>query len=140
MTLAFLILELFCLRLRVACALEFLISFSSFYISILLFMSVYSRNTDRVYEPLLKIGERRVQSVSKYEYLGIIMDDRLNMDSHIEHITKKVQAKLSILRKIRRHISEESALLIFKTMILCHFDYGDFVVDSGTTKKTGNLD
>ena len=104
-------------------------------------MLIYSRNIDRVQEPLLKIGEKRVQSVSNYEYLGIIMDDRLNMDNHIEHSTKKVQAKLSILQKIRRHISEESALLIFKTMILCHFDYGDFVVDSGTVKKkTGNLD
>ena len=53
-----------------------------------------------------------------------------------------VQGKLCVLRKIRRHITEESALVIFKTLImtLCHFDYGDFTVDSGTKVVVDRLD
>ena len=60
------------------------------------------------------------------------MDDKLCMDNHIDHVMKKVQGKLCILRKFRRHITEKTALRIYKCLIMCHFDYGDFVVDSGT--------
>ena len=59
------------------------------------------------------------------------MDDKLNMNNHIEHITKKVQGKLCILRKLRRYKTEDVALRIVKGLILCHFDYEDFVVESG---------
>ena len=81
-----------------------------------------------------------MQYVTKYEYLGIVIDDGLNNNTHIEHIMKNVQGKLCVLRKVRRHISEEAALLIFKTLILCHFDYGDIVADSGKKVAVGKLD
>ena len=78
--------------------------------------------------------------VSKYEYFGVIIDDKLNMNSHIDHIIKKVQGKLCILCKIRRYITENVALRIFKGLILCHFDYGDFVVESGNKGTIDKLD
>ena len=103
-------------------------------------MMVYSGNIGVHPETLLEISGRWLQHVSKYEYLGVIMDDILDMNNHIEHITKKVQVKLSILRKIRRHITENSAMRIFKGLIMCHFDYGDFVIDSGTRVNIDKLD
>ena len=103
-------------------------------------MIVHGRSIDVNQESLLKIGGKSLQNVSRYEYLGVVMDDKLNMNGHIEHITKKVQGKLCVLRKIRRHITEASALLIFKTLIMCHFDYGDFTVDSGTKVIVDRLD
>ena len=62
------------------------------------------------------------------------------MSNHIEHIIKKVQTKLSTLRKFRRHISEITALRIYKSLIMCHMDYGDFVIDSGLKKNVDKLD
>ena len=62
------------------------------------------------------------------------------MNNHIEHIIKKVQAKLSTLRKLRKYISENTALKIYKTLIMCHMDYGDFVIDSGTKRNIDRLD
>ena len=68
-------------------------------------MAIHSRNINAEFVPSLEIAGSKLQNVSKYEYLGVIMDDKLNMNNHIEHITKKVQGKLSILRKLRRHIN-----------------------------------
>ena len=45
---------------------------------------------------------------------------------------KKVQGKLCILRKFRRHVTERTALQIYECLIMCHFDCGDFVIDSGS--------
>ena len=74
------------------------------------------------------------------EYLGIMLDDKLSMNNHIDHVTKKVQGKLCILRKFRKHISEKTALRIYKTVIMCHLDYGDFVIDSGSKANIDRLD
>ena len=94
-------------------------------------MLIQSRkiNIDQV--PFVEISGKSLQKVSKYEYLGVIIDNKLNMNSHIDDIIKKVQGKLCILRKIRQYITENVALRIFKGLILCYFDYGDFVVESG---------
>ena len=43
-------------------------------------------NMDQV--PSVEISGKKLHNVSKYEYLGVIMDDKLNINSHIEHITK----------------------------------------------------
>ena len=53
---------------------------------------------------------------------------------------RKVQSKLSALRKFRRHISENTALKIYKTLIMCHMDYGDFVIYTGTKAYVDRLD
>ena len=59
----------------------------------------------------VKISNVPLKTVCKYEYLGVLLDDKLNMNSHIDHVVKKVQSKyIYILRKIRKHISEKTAL------------------------------
>ena len=103
-------------------------------------MTICINVKDRVEVPSIEIVGNTLQSVSKYEYLGVVMDNVLGMNTHIEHITKKVQGKLCILRKIRRFITENVALRIFKCLILCHFDYGDYMVDSGTHVNIEKLD
>ena len=89
---------------------------------------------------VVNISSTHLQNVHKYEYLGVSLDDKLSMNNHIEKIMKKVQSKLCTLRKMRRHISEQTALQIYKTLIMCHMDYGDFLVDSGTKVNIDKLD
>ena len=83
----------------------------------------------------MKISNVPLKTVCKYEYLGVLLDDKLNMNSYIDHVVKKVQSKLFILRKLRKHISEKTALRLYKSLIMCHMDYGDFLIDSGIKKK-----
>ena len=41
---------------------------------------------------------------------------------------------------MRRFLTLKTALLIYKVMIIPHFDYMDFVVDSATKKSTDRLE
>ena len=60
----------------------------------------------------------------KYEYLGVMMDDKLCMNNHIDHVITKVHGKLSVLHKYRQHITKTTALRIYKRLvIMCHLDY-----------------
>ena len=69
----------------------------------------------------------RIQQVPSYKYLGVILDTGLNFNSQIQQTMNKVSHKLYVLSKIRQFLSTKSAVLIYKTMILPYFDYGDIV-------------
>ena len=78
--------------------------------------------------------------VHVYEYLGVHIDDKLNMKNQIDNICKKAQQKHGILKKIRKYITQETALCVYKTMVRPHFDYGDYMIDSGTQNRIDKID
>ena len=62
------------------------------------------------------------------------------MSAYIDKVIKKISYKLYTMNIMRRFISERTALLIYKVMIMPHYDYVDFVIDSATTEKTTRLE
>ena len=70
----------------------------------------------------------------------MILDNKLSMNDHIDNMWKKANSKVGILSKIRRFISQKTAINIYKCMIRPHMDYIDFVVDSGTQDRIKKLD
>ena len=79
-------------------------------------------------------------NVDTYEYLGFTIDHHLTMSAYIDKIIKKISYKLYTMNIMRRYISEKTALLIYKVMIMPHYDYVDFVIDSATITKTNRLE
>ena len=98
------------------------------------------RHTKPPQEPNFKTDKTKLNTVHQYEYLGFLLDDQLSMNGYLEAMWKKTNSKLGILSKIRRFISEKTAVRIYKTMIRPHMDYIDFVVDSGSADRIRNLD
>ena len=90
------------------------------------------KHTKVSYEPRLKIGDYKIGTVCLYEYLGMILDDKLTMNHYLDSMWKKANAKIGILAKIRRFISEKTAVRIYKCLVRPHLDYIDFVVESGS--------
>ena len=68
-----------------------------------------------------------IQQVPSYKYLGIILDNSLNYNLQIQQTINKVSHKLFIISKVKQFLTISSAILIYKTMILPYFDYGDIV-------------
>ena len=79
-------------------------------------------------------------NVDTYDYLGFTIDNRLTMSSYLDKIIKKISCKLHTLNIMSRFITEKTALLIYKVMIMPHYDYVDFVIDSATAEKTKTLE
>ena len=102
------------------------------------FMLVKHKKTNDITD--IKIGDRIIGQVHSYEYLGVLLDESLCHNGYIDRIYKKTNTKLGILSRIRRFISERTALNIYKTMIRPHLDYIDFVVDSGSVNRISQLD
>ena len=61
--------------------------------------------------------------VKQFEYLGTIIDDRLQMNQYVDHIYIMARLKLGILYEIRKFIKIDTALLLYKVMIRPHMEY-----------------
>ena len=96
--------------------------------------------SDIILPTQIKIGGTQLSRVHVYEYLSVHIDDKLNMNNQIDVVCNKVQQKHGILKKMRKYITRETALCIYKTMIRPHFDYGDYMIDSGIQSKIDKID
>ena len=79
-------------------------------------------------------------NVDSYEYLGFNIDRHLTMSTYVDNMIKKVSYKIHTLNVIRRYITDSTSSLIYKVMILPHFEYVDFVIDSASKGKTDRLE
>ena len=83
-------------------------------------------------------GNSRIMFVNHFTYLGIILDCELNLDSLYKNVTRQVDQKLFILRKIRRYITTGAAKAMYKQMILPLLDYCGFLLISCTKSQEMN--
>ena len=76
----------------------------------------------------------KLEQVSSYKYLGVMIDSKLSFAENTEYIYTKVVKRTSVLGKSRYFLSQELSLYLYKQLILPLIDYGDVFYD-GTTQQ-----
>ena len=97
-------------------------------------------NKKHILNTTIRKGVETLGNVETYEYLGFNIDRKLTMNPYVDKVIKKVSYKLYTMNIMRRYITERTALMIYKVMVMPHFDYVDFVIDSATKEKTDRLE
>ena len=87
----------------------------------------------------LSIGNVQIQQVTSFKYLGFTLDPVLSLSNHTSSLLNVISDKAYILSKIRRFITEYSAIRIYKAMLLPYFDYADIVYDRARQKDLDKL-
>ena len=80
----------------------------------------------------IKIRDICIEQVKSTKYLGIHIDRELKWDMHIENMCQKIGRLVSFLGRLRYTINESNLNIIYKSVILPHFDYGDLVWQSAS--------
>ena len=80
-----------------------------------------------------------LDTVHHYNYLGVIIDDRLCFDSFLKEKCNKVNMRVYQLSKLRKYITSNVASLIYKQTILPVVEYADQIVDSAPADKIDRL-
>ena len=88
----------------------------------------------RLIHPKLVIGNDKIENAPSYKYLGITLDNRLDLKKQVGITKRNVEHKLYMLRKIRKNFPEDTSLTVVKTMLLPILDYGELVY--GVAPKT----
>ena len=75
----------------------------------------------------LNLNGKIIQKVSTFKYLGFILDSTLSFKIHVADVIKKVIHKRLLLSKVMGFLNKNTAISIFKLMILPYFDYCDVI-------------
>ena len=86
---------------------------------------------------VIKIDNVPLDVVSKYKYLGIILDQDMNLYAHIDNMASD---KLFMLCHIRQYLTQYAAVTIVKTMILPYLDMGNCFLTGVKQKETNRLE
>src|ERR1700761_2321096 len=68
------------------------------------------------------INGSEIEKVNEFKYLGVVIDNRLNMKVHIDYICKKVAKKIGFLARISRKMPIQHRVLLYKSIIAPHFE------------------
>ena len=87
----------------------------------------------------LTINNEPIQQVPSYKYLGMILDSSLTFKPHLASVVRSVSHKIYLLSRIRKFLSNRTALLVYKTMVLPFFDYADVVYHNANSNDLEKL-
>ena len=91
------------------------------------------------YSKTLRLSDCDLIYVDRYKYLGIILDQHLTLTPLIADVKRKISGHLFRLRKLRRLITVDCALAIYKQIILPVFDYAGFMLYSANQSDRSDL-
>ncbi len=79
-------------------------------------------------DPLsVSLNGEQLEHVNEFKYLGVYVDCNLSMNAHVDKLVDKVLKRLGLLYKTRWLFDLETAKMLYQTLILPHFDFGDVV-------------
>ena len=94
--------------------------------------------------PDIKINNETIYLVKEMRYLGIIVDNTLNLKAYIDYLIKKTAIKTNYLSRCTKHLSVSTKLQIYKSLVFNNIDYcssilfGIYDVDVNKIQKVFN--
>lgn len=69
------------------------------------------------------MNDVRINYVSSFRFLGLIIDDKLKFNVHIDHISVKISKNIGVLYKLRQYLPLDTLVIMYRNMIECYFNY-----------------
>ena len=77
----------------------------------------------------LTLGCDSIERVSKHKILGVIVDEKLSWEPHIDKLCKTLSRNIFLLSKLKHLIRSEYCKLFFNAHIKSHFEYASTIWD-----------
>ena len=87
----------------------------------------------------LHIGGNQIREAGAYRYLGTVIDSTLNGNQQQARLIQSLALKMCTIRKMRGFISENTALLLYKSTVLPIIDYNDIIYGILTKQQLTKL-
>ena len=89
----------------------------------------FSRKINPLDTPPVYFNNLAVASCKTHKHLGLLLDKRLAFDRHVEEVILRAIKGIGLITRLRRYLSRNSLLIIYKIFIRHYLDYGDVVYD-----------
>ena len=76
------------------------------------------------------MGDRVLEEVLSYKYVGIVLDPYLKMNVHAQKAAQTANYRISLFRKIRHLLTKTAAHLVYTATILPQIEFGSLIYNS----------
>ena len=87
----------------------------------------------------IKLGDNKIKKVKETKTLGVIVDDQLKWNSHINTVFTKVSKGIGMIRRMKAFVPQSTLISVYNAIILPHFDYCSLVWDIGNAYSLEKL-
>ena len=82
----------------------------------------------------IKMGESSLERVKSIKYLGVMLDDQLSWNSHVQYLNKKLSSACGILGKIKYYVDVPTLMKIYHALFKSRKQYA--IISWGSANKT----
>ena len=75
----------------------------------------------------ISLNGQSIKHTDTFKYLGVVLDDTLTFNDHVDYVRMKVSKILGMFSRIRPSLTLEAANRLYKAMVLPVLDYCDAV-------------
>ena len=75
-------------------------------------------------ERQLFINKNKIKKTNMVRFLGIIIDENLNWDGHLEHLEQKLNSSIITIKRIKKFIPQEHYGKLYHSLFVSHLTYG----------------
>lgn len=69
------------------------------------------------------LNGQKINRVTNSKFLGVIIDEHLSWDKHIEQIGSKISKNIGIISKLKNTLPERILLMLYNTLVLPYINY-----------------
>ena len=84
--------------------------------------SSYNLN-NKVYDYPVMLNSKVIPWTNSFECLGVLIDEKLSWDLHVDKTCKKVGSSIAVMKRIKSFVPNSTLQTIYKAMIQPYFDY-----------------
>ena len=95
-------------------------------------------NSDSFLYPPVKFNENNITKCSHQKHLGIVLDSKLNFNTHIDQKIKKCNKLIGLMKRLSVNLPRSALLTIYKSFIRPHLEYGDILYDKPDNENFQN--
>ena len=74
-------------------------------------------------EMSLKLAGAKLKKVDKVKFLGVVIDDKLNWEAHVEHLKEKLNSSIVVIKRIKKFVPQSEYLKIYNELFKSHLSY-----------------
>ena len=90
-------------------------------------MMLFSKVIDPTDIADVYMNNTKINYASSTRFLGVLIDDKLRFNLHINEIAKKISKNIGVLYKLRDFVPQNTLLSVYRSIIECYINYCNLI-------------
>ena len=69
----------------------------------------------------IRVDDHLITRTNWTKYLGIIVDDNLSWELQIDHVSKKINKNIGVMKHIKSCVPKESLIMVYRSLVEPYF-------------------